>query len=202
MHVPWSRRGDCSWELQQALRFHGRSHERRPLLERAVPCPPPGARRCSAVAQLSLLGVAREAHPSPAPVDRPTYQTDLDRGVEYFELLGVTALAERVEIVRAFRERIRRVHPDISGSRTEAEVLIRARETLLGPEAAAYWQAWTARFRPRRPTVEPPGVPYRPAAMSRDPELAEVLQKLGVKLGKLDKYLNEELAELRARKKG
>jgi len=135
-------------------------------------------------------------------VDRPTYQTDLDRGVEYFELLGVTALAERVEIVRAFRERIRRVHPDISGSRTEAEVLIRARETLLGPEAAAYWQAWTARFRPRRPTVEPPGVPYRPAAMSRDPELAEVLQKLGVKLGKLDKYLNEELAELRARKKG
>jgi len=94
----------------------------------------------------------------------PPYQDDLNRGVDYYDLLGVPANAERVEIIGAFRRRIRDVHPDLGGTSAETVLLLRARDTLLSPDALAYKQAWL-----RRDAVRIERTPESPPPHRRSP---------------------------------
>lgn len=78
------------------------------------------------------------------PTKRPAYEHDLGRGIDYFEVLGLNETASVEELISAFRVRIRAVHPDHhdgGGDRETLELLVRARQTLTGPERTAYLEA-------------------------------------------------------------
>ncbi len=64
-------------------------------------------------------------------------------------MLGVPETASPAEILSAFRTRIRAVHPDLhdgTGDREVLEVLVRARQTLTGPDRGAYLEARARRM--------------------------------------------------------
>ncbi len=77
----------------------------------------------------------------------PEFHDDLERGIDYYELLRVRDLAEGNEIRAAFRVRILEVHPDQGGDHVMAATLLRARETLTGPDRPAYDAARSAKAR-------------------------------------------------------
>lgn len=66
----------------------------------------------------------------------------------YYETLGVSAEASRAEIKRAFRERAKKAHPDISGDQAALEMrrLISAYETLADPERRREYDRAYVRF--------------------------------------------------------
>ena len=74
-------------------------------------------------------------------MDRPVFQDDLDQGIDYYRLLGVPENADRLEIIAGFRRRLREVHPDLGGTSAETILLLRARDTLLSPDALTFKQA-------------------------------------------------------------
>ena len=66
-------------------------------------------------------------------------------------MLGVPETASPAEILSAFRTRIRAVHPDLNGGRGDREVLevlVRARQTLTGPDRDVYLAARIQRANP------------------------------------------------------
>ncbi len=86
-----------------------------------------------------------------------------------FQLLGVDASADAATIDRAYKARIRYVHPDIAGiaGLDETKRLNVAREWLLDPELRAQLPKPSPRWRPRREEAPPPPPsPTRPSSSS------------------------------------
>ena len=83
-----------------------------------------------------------------------------------FELLGVEIGADAATVDRAYKARIRYVHPDIAGTAglNETKRLNVAREWLLDPDLRAQLPAPKARpwQRRQRPAAEPPPQPPPP----------------------------------------
>ena len=87
-------------------------------------------------------------------------------------MLGVPETASPADILSAFRTRIRAVHPDLNGGagdREVLEVLVRARQTLTGPDRDAYLAARTRRTNPEPRTSGPAG--QRQAGPEAEPNL-------------------------------
>lgn len=105
----------------------------------------------------------------PRPTKRPAYEHDLRRGIDYFEVLGLNETASVEELISAFRVRIRAVHPDHhdgGGDRETLELLVRARQTLTGPDRTAYLEARASRAatRPEPGRWSPPSASARTEA--------------------------------------
>ena len=90
-----------------------------------------------------------------------------------FELLGVDASADGATVDRAYKARIRHVHPDIAGvaGLDETKRLNIAREWLLDPELRAKLPPPTPRWgqRPQKPPPEPPRSTTQQQAPPRPP---------------------------------
>jgi DnaJ domain len=73
-----------------------------------------------------------------------------------YAILGVTRDASREDVLRAYRRRVRRVHPDVpGGSEEETKRLHLARDILLDPIARAQYDSRTKEPEPAEPLPEP-----------------------------------------------
>lgn len=80
---------------------------------------------------------------------------DLD-GKDPYTVLGVPRDATREEVTRAYRRRVRRLHPDVPGGSAEETTLLHlARDLLLDPVARAEYDSHTTRPDPADPPPEP-----------------------------------------------
>lgn len=74
-----------------------------------------------------------------------------------YTVLGITRLATDAEIHAAYRDAVRRTHPDAGGSAQAFEAVQEAFELLRNPKRRAEWDAGqpTVRVRPRPDPVDP-----------------------------------------------
>lgn len=75
-------------------------------------------------------------------------------GGDPYAVLGLTRLATDAEIHAAYREAVRRTHPDAGGSAAAFEAVQDAYELLRDPARRAAWDAAQPRVRPRPDPVD------------------------------------------------
>ena len=75
-------------------------------------------------------------------------------GDDPYAVLGLTRLATDAEIHAAYREAVRRTHPDAGGSAAAFEAVQEAYELLRDPARRTAWDAAQPRVRPRPDPVD------------------------------------------------
>lgn len=117
---------------------------------------------------------------NPSCTKCPAYQDDVRRGIDYHAVLGVPETANEEALLSAFRARIRAVHPDLNagvGDRETLELLVRARQTLTGPDRTLYIVE-----RAMHTAIHTPASPPSPASRGvppmPDPDLVALLRRV------------------------
>jgi hypothetical protein len=88
------------------------------------------------------------------------------RGHDPYALLGLDRTAERDDIVRAYRQQIRLVHPDrLGGDEDAAKLLHVARDVLLDAQLRQAYDAYRTEPSPPVPAPREPPEPRRPDAV-------------------------------------
>jgi curved DNA-binding protein CbpA len=91
-------------------------------------------------------------------------------GVDPYAVLGVAHGADEAEIHRAYRDAVRRTHPDAGGSATAFEAVQEAYEALRDP---ARRRAWDTSAEPPRPRARSASADMRSASSRMEDLLAE-----------------------------
>ena len=79
----------------------------------------------------------------------------MSAGTDPYAVLGVTRLATDAEIHAAYRDAVRRTHPDAGGNAAAFEAVQEAFEILRDPKRRAAWDAGQPHPLPRQETVDP-----------------------------------------------
>jgi curved DNA-binding protein CbpA len=77
--------------------------------------------------------------------------------VDPYAVLGVARGADQAEIHAAYRDAVRRTHPDAGGSAAAFEAVQEAYEALRDPATRRVWDAEAPRQRAARPSAATPG---------------------------------------------